>query len=480
MSAAALGVVAAPLCAAAFMTGSVLGFQAWETGIGDAALIGYGAAALLLGLRWRFVGDAVCIPLAAAAAVVGFALVPPTIHEGQNPSPIVGLRLAAGIVLVVVALRALASEEVRSDLRPVRYITLTFVITGAFALLLSLWPFDVIVEHTPIATRMLSAGEATAQLVVAMVFLLAGVRRQRRLFVAVGIMVVAVAVSGVLRVVHPHGLWLDLAALFLLAAAVELVVTIAGELQSAISAVVHHDVRGTRRWEAAEAELHEIRLSIQGRHHDVRNVLNAVDGTLLVLTSHRQSMPDEEIDKVIGAIRQEVQWLQLVVGDGSDARSYDLSALVRAIVDVRSTSDDGFDILAEIEPGLTIEGRPDRVAIAIDNLLVNVGVHAPGANAVVTARRAGGPGEMVEVIVADNGPGLLDSELSVACHRGWRAMTAADRPGSGLGLAQVHELITSEGGAIVLQTAPPPTGGTLRRGLTVQLRLPARQDGHTT
>ena len=63
--------VAVLLLVAAFMTASVLGFGAWESGMGDAALIAYGGAALLLGLRWRVLGEAICIPLAAATAVVG-------------------------------------------------------------------------------------------------------------------------------------------------------------------------------------------------------------------------------------------------------------------------------------------------------------------------------------------------------------------------------------------------------------------------
>ncbi len=71
LTAAAVGLVAVLLLVAAFMTASVLGFGAWESGMGDAALIAYGGAALLLGLRWRVLGEAICIPLAAATAVVG-------------------------------------------------------------------------------------------------------------------------------------------------------------------------------------------------------------------------------------------------------------------------------------------------------------------------------------------------------------------------------------------------------------------------
>src|SRR6185312_4706075 len=127
----------------------------------------------------------------------------------------------------------------------------------------------------------------------------AGIQRRRRLLVAVAAMTVAAATATVLRAERPTGLLLDLAALCLLAGAVQLVVTIAGELHSAISAVVLNDVRGTRRWEAAEQELHEMRTTAQGRRHDARNMLNAVDGSLLLLASHRHSMPEPDVDRLL-------------------------------------------------------------------------------------------------------------------------------------------------------------------------------------
>lgn len=471
VSAAAIGVVAAPLFAAAFMTGSVLGFAGWETGIGDAALIGYGAAALLLGLRWRFVGDALCIPLAAAAAVIGLGLVPATIHKGLNPAPIMGLRIASGIVLIVLVVRALRSEEVRSDLKPVRYITLMFLGTGILAVVLSVWPVRTIWAATTAGIRPWSLAVALTQFVVAAVAIRVGIQRERRLLVAVAAMIIAAATATVLRAARPTGALLDLAALCLLAGAILLVVTVAGELHSAISAVVLNDVRGTRRWEAAERELHEMRTIAQGQRHDARNMLNAVDGSLYLLASHRHSMSESDVDRLLGALRREVQWLQGFV-DTPGASSYDLSELLHGILDVRAAESD--TVLAEIEPSLIVDGRPDRVAVALDNLLVNVAVHAPGSTTVVAARRVG-DGRLVEIAVSDNGAGLPQHELAHACERGWRGQGSADRPGSGLGLTQVRDLITAEGGEINLEPTYEAFPDASGRGLTVRLRLPLHQ-----
>jgi signal transduction histidine kinase len=470
VSATAVGVVAAPLFAAAFMIGSVLGFSAWETGIGDAALIGYGAAALLLGLRWRFVGDALCIPLAAAAAVVGLGLVPATIHHGLNPTPIVGLRLASGIALMFLTLWALRSEEVRSDLRPVRFVTLTFIGVGLIAAVLSVWPVRTIWAGTIAGVRPWSLAEAFAELAVAAVAIREGIRRQRRILVAVGATVIVAATTTVLRVAHPDGVLLDLSALLLLAGAVVLVVTVAGELQSAVSAVVARDLRGTRRWEEAEAELEEMRKTVLGRRHDVRNILNSLDGGLHLLASHRQSMSEPDLDRTLGAVRQEVQVLQMTFGDIADHHSYDLSALLHGIIDVHLGTN---SVSAEIEPTLIVHGRPDRVARAVDNLLVNVAVHAPGSTAAVAARRLCDEG-LVEVAVSDDGSGLPDHERALACNRGWRSNRSMDRPGSGLGLAQVKELIAAEGGEVHLEPTRLVATASTGQGLTVRLRIPLR------
>lgn len=469
ISAAVIGIVAAPLCAAAFTIGQVLGFGAWETGVGDAALIGYATAAVLLMLRWHFIGDALCMPLGALAALVGLGVVPATIHEGLNPGSIVGVRLAAGIVLVVLAVSVVRrSDGVHPDLNPVRLVMWTFLATALIAIALTVPPLRMITETTHTDVVAWNLTEAFAQLVVAILLLRAGIERQRRLMIAVAVMIMTVLTASVLRTEHPGGIWLEVAALCLLVGAVQLVVTIAGDVRSAVKAVVLHDVRGTRRSEAAEAELHEMRTTVRGRSHDVRNVLNAIDGTLFVLGNQRQSMPEADIDRVIQSMRQEVQWLQLVMNDSADDRSYDLSELLHGLVEVRSTSTAG--VRAEIEPGLIMHGRPDRLAIAVDNLLLNVAVHAPDATATVYAHRASG-GRTVEVVVSDDGPGLATPEYARALERGWRGRAASDRPGSGLGLAQVRDLITAEGGEVALEPARSDIGRA-HRGLSVRLQLP--------
>jgi signal transduction histidine kinase len=181
------------------------------------------------------------------------------------------------------------------------------------------------------------------------------------------------------------------------------------------------------------------------------------------------SWPD--VDRTLSAVRQEVRWLQMAFGDIADSNSYDLSELLRGIIDVHESGTER--VLAEIEPELIAHGRPERVAIAVDNLLVNVAVHAPGSTAVLAARRLG-EGGLVEISVSDEGSGLPDHQLVLACERGWRSDESAGRPGSGLGLAQVRDLITAEGGEIYLEPTRDGATTSTGQGLTVRLRLPLR------
>ena len=70
----------------------------------------------------------------------------------------------------------------------------------------------------------------------------------------------------------------------------------------------------------------------------------------------------------------------------------------------------------------------------------------------------------VAITVDDDGPGLAPARRQAVLERGVRADEAA--PGSGFGLAIVHDLAEVYGGAIALDGAPAG-------GLRARLELPA-------
>jgi two-component system, OmpR family, sensor kinase len=83
----------------------------------------------------------------------------------------------------------------------------------------------------------------------------------------------------------------------------------------------------------------------------------------------------------------------------------------------------------------------------------------------VTAARTG---DLVELYVTDEGPGLSDRDRERAFDRCWQA--AAHRGRFGLGLAIVRQLLLADGGSI----EPRPAAST---GLDVVVRVRAGEPG---
>ena len=77
----------------------------------------------------------------------------------------------------------------------------------------------------------------------------------------------------------------------------------------------------------------------------------------------------------------------------------------------------------------------------------------------------------VEVAIADNGPGVPDTDLPHIFERFWRGDPSRSRAtgGSGLGLAIARHIIIAHGGRI--WAAPTPGGG-----LTIAFWLPVSAD----
>jgi signal transduction histidine kinase len=310
-----------------------------------------------------------------------------------------------------------------------------------------------------------------------------GARLRRNLFWGAGGPALSVgaacAVFSFPRLVSAH-IWASLPTLFLLGGAVACLASVGTSVRQDFRRVVLQDLRGRRRWEAAEEHLASARRRYAGERHDINSLLSALDGTMMVLASQRKSLPSSEVDRLFGAVREEIQALRSVLAAESTARRlYDLSHLLRTIVAVRQAGTGRVNI--EVEAGMVALGRPERLVAILDNLLGNAAKYAPSSEVSVSARRDDGA---VEIIVADRGPGLFDDEMGRAFERGWRgrfALSEADGRemgvvgGKGLGLYQCRELALAEGGSICLRATDPasPPG---RQGLTAVVRLPLQHN----
>jgi hypothetical protein len=97
------------------------------------------------------------------------------------------------------------------------------------------------------------------------------------------------------------------------------------------------------------------------------------------------------------------------------------------------------------------------------NLLDNAIKYTP-AGGTVSLRIAVDAGNQVEIAVADNGPGIADTEKSRATERFYRGARGADAEGIGLGLSVVEAVARLHGGTLSLGDNYP--------GLVATLTLP--------
>lgn len=113
---------------------------------------------------------------------------------------------------------------------------------------------------------------------------------------------------------------------------------------------------------------------------------------------------------------------------------------------------------ASLHPTL-VDGVPERLARAINNLLDNAARHSPDGGIVELSVDPAG------VRVRDHGPGVPDEERPYVFDRFFRGRDSRGRQGSGLGLAIVRQVAEQHGGGVAVSDAP---GG----GALFTLRLP--------
>lgn len=114
---------------------------------------------------------------------------------------------------------------------------------------------------------------------------------------------------------------------------------------------------------------------------------------------------------------------------------------------------------------LPIVGDPVLLAQALGNMVDNALKYAPVRGAIaIRARRV--DARTVEIIVADNGPGIPEHERARVIERFYRMDASRGTPGVGLGLSVVSAVARLHGGALVLEDNYPGLRAALRLSTT--------------
>jgi two-component system sensor histidine kinase MprB len=156
----------------------------------------------------------------------------------------------------------------------------------------------------------------------------------------------------------------------------------------------------------------------------------------------------EELSALVGDL------IELARGDGpvGSAEDVRLDGVVAESVARARRDSPGIEFVEQLEP-VIVDGVPERLGRAVNNLLNNAARHSPPGGVVdVTAGPDG-------VQVRDHGPGVAQQDLPYVFDRFFRGTNSRGRQGSGLGLAIVRQVAEQHGGSVAAANAPD--GGAL-------------------
>ena len=195
--------------------------------------------------------------------------------------------------------------------------------------------------------------------------------------------------------------------------------------------------------------------------HELRTPVTSVR-TNAELLRDAPNVDDDERRLIAGEVVEQAEELTALIGDLIDLARGDvpdpavedvrLDALAYESVQRARRHAPGLRFSLTTEP-CVIEGEPERLARAINNLLDNAAKHSPDGGAVQIVLRGG------ILSVRDHGPGIDPADLPHVFDRFHRGANARGRPGSGLGLAIVRQVADAHGGSVALEAAPG--GGTI-------------------
>ncbi|MCD5973902.1 HAMP domain-containing sensor histidine kinase [Pseudomonas quasicaspiana] len=135
----------------------------------------------------------------------------------------------------------------------------------------------------------------------------------------------------------------------------------------------------------------------------------------------------------------------------SSAEPIDLNALLLRLKNDANLDGDDQQIAVSVEPNLSLQGWPDMIERATDNLLRNALRFNPAGKPIdIQAKRVG---DRLQLSVRDQGPGVAAEHLTQLGEPFYRAPGQA-APGHGLGLAIARRAAQRHGGELILGNHP--------------------------
>jgi PAS domain S-box-containing protein len=239
--------------------------------------------------------------------------------------------------------------------------------------------------------------------------------------------------------------------------------------------VVLQDITRLRRFDELKDDL------VATVAHEFRTPLTSLRMAIHLLAEQTVGPLNEKQLDLVSAAREECERLQGIVDDLLDLariRSGRLELhpreistelmLEQARQETREWSDQRHvPVDLEVDPGAdVVTADPDRIDLALTNLIANAVRHGPPGRPVrVRALRSDGA---VRIEVQDDGPGISPEHQARLFEKFYRVPGSAPG-GAGLGLSIVRDVVEAHGGRVGVQSAPGA-------GATFWIELPDRQE----
>ena len=223
---------------------------------------------------------------------------------------------------------------------------------------------------------------------------------------------------------------------------------------------------------ALAASRDDQRRLVEDAGHELRTPLTSVRTNLAVLRRHPDLDPETrakvlddlhaETEELVGLV-EEVVALARGLTDETAPEPVELGALA-TVVAARARRRHGRAVTV-VHDGSVVMAPPPALERAVSNLVDNAAKFDPSSGPIDIEIADG------RLVVMDRGPGIAATDVGRVFDRFFRAEDARSRPGSGLGLSIVREVVERAGGTV--EAAARPDGGA-----AVGFRLPVVDGEH--
>jgi two-component system, OmpR family, sensor histidine kinase MprB len=226
-----------------------------------------------------------------------------------------------------------------------------------------------------------------------------------------------------------------------------------GQLATRFNAMLEH-LEASRS--ALDESVHAQRQLVADASHELRTPVTSLRTNIEVLLAGAE-LGDEDRRRLLADVVEQSEELSALVGDLIDLARGDLPTGGNEDVRLDGVAEESVarsrrnspDVRFEtsFEP-VVVEGVPERLERAINNLLDNAARHSPPAGVVEVVVDDRG------VRVRDHGNGVDEEDLPHVFDRFYRGANTRGQQGSGLGLAIVRQVAEQHGGSVAAANAP--------------------------